>query len=213
MKYKCIIFDCDGVLVDSEGISTRILVEMSRVLGAEIEMNFALDYFSGKSLHSILEFIEGRINKKLPGHFEQDFRKQSFKAFKTELKPIKGIVNVLNNVTVPYCVASSGPPEKIRLNLTTTGLIEKFENRIFSSYEIGSWKPDPGIFEHAARTMGFKPSECVVIEDSVAGIKAARTGGFDVFGFAKGNNHSELERLGAQIFFEMEKLLDMLNEY
>ncbi|WP_242085275.1 HAD family hydrolase [Aestuariivivens sediminis] len=212
MKYKCIIFDCDGVLVDSEDISTRILVEMSRVLGAEIDMNFAVEYFSGKSLKSILEFIESLIDNKLPGHFEEEFRRQSFKAFKTDLKPIKGIYNVLEKITVPYCVASSGPQEKIRLNLTTTGLIEKFENKIFSCYDIGSWKPNPEIFEYAATSMGFEPSECVVIEDSTAGVKAAKRGGFDVFGFANRNNHIELENHGARIFFEMEKLIALLNE-
>ena len=87
----------------------------------------------------------------------------------------------MQKIKVPFCVASSGPVEKIRLNLTTANLIDKFEGRIFSSYDIGSWKPEPGIFLHAAKTMGYSPEECLVIEDSIAGIKAAVAGGFKVY--------------------------------
>ncbi|GAA3585400.1 HAD family hydrolase [Snuella lapsa] len=210
MKYKCIIFDCDGVLVDSEEISNRVLIEMMDAIGVKMEMEYAMENFTGKSLNSILKYLEGQINRELPSHFEKEFRERTFKRFKTDLKPIKGIHTLLDKIKVPYCVASSGPTEKIKLNLTTTGLIGKFENKIFSSYEIGSWKPSPGIFEYAAREMGFKPSECAVVEDSIYGVIAAKRGGFDVFGFANGNNKSELENEGAIVFFEMEKLIDFL---
>ncbi|MDG1954462.1 MAG: HAD family hydrolase [Polaribacter sp.] len=212
MKYKCIIFDCDGVLVDSEGISNRILVEMANSVGAKIELKYALENFAGKSLKSVFEHIEKLIEKKVPDSFEKEYRKKTFKAFKTELKPIRGIHNLLNEISVQYCVASSGPTKKIRLNLTTTKLIEKFENKIFSSYEIGSWKPNPEIFEYAAEKMGFKPNECVVIEDSMAGIIAARKGGFDVFGFTNEENKKDFENEGAKVFFEMGELNELLTE-
>ena len=211
MKYKCIIFDCDGVLVDSEEISNTVLIEMANSVGAEINMEFALENFAGKSLKSVFEHIEKLIDKKLPSYFEKEFRERTFRSFKTDLKPIKGIQDLLEKISVSYCIASSGPIEKIRLNLTTTGLIEKFENRIFSSYEIESWKPNPKIFKYAAEKMGFKPNECVVIEDSVSGVKAAKSGGFDVFGFANGKNQIKLEDEGAIVFFEMEKLYELLN--
>ena len=212
MKYKCIIFDCDGVLVDSEGISNSILVEMANSVGAKIELKYALENFAGKSLKSVFEHIEKLIEKKVPDSFEKEYREKTFKAFKTELKPIKGIHNLLNEISVQYCVASSGPIEKIRLNLTTTKLIEKFENKIFSSYEIGSWKPNPEIFEYAAEKMGFKPNECVVIEDSMAGVIAARKGGFDVFGFTNEENKKDFENEGAKVFFEMGELNELLTE-
>ena len=210
MKYKCIIFDCDGVLVDSEGISIGILLEMANPLGAEIGQEYALRNYAGKSLKSVLADIESRLTEKLPQHFETRYRERTYEAFRSDLKPIEGIHKLLNQINIPYCVASSGPPEKIRLNLTTTGLIEKFENHIFSSYEINSWKPDPGIFEYAAGKMGFPPSECAVIEDSIAGIKAAVKGGFDVFGFVNPGNQAEMKNEGATTFLRMQELSDLL---
>ncbi|HMB61597.1 MAG TPA: HAD family hydrolase [Eudoraea sp.] len=206
MEYKCIIFDCDGVLVDSEAISTTILVNMANSIGANIEMEGAVDFFAGKSLGSCLAFIESRINRKIPDGFEQTFRKRTFEAFRTDLQPIDGIHSLLEKITIPYCVASSGPVDKIRLNLTTTDLIRKFEGNIFSSYDIGSWKPEPDIFLHAAEQMGFEAGECVVIEDSLAGIIAARTGGFEVFGFANEKNRDIFANEGARVFSDMDTL-------
>ena len=183
---------------------------MCQPFGAKIEMDYAMAHFAGKSLKSNLEHVENLIGIKLPDYFEKEFRKRTFKSFKANLEPIKGIHELLEKIAVPFCVASSGPQEKIQLNLTTVGLIEKFENRIFSSYDINSWKPNPEIFEYAAKTMGFKPNECVVIEDSLAGVKAAKNGGFDVFGFANNHNHAELKKEGATVFFDMEHLYGLL---
>jgi HAD superfamily hydrolase (TIGR01509 family) len=146
----------------------------------------------------------------LPASFETDFRKRSYEAFKTDLKPIKGIHDLLKKIKVPVGVASSGPVEKIRLNLTTTNLIQFFGENIFSSYEIGSWKPDPEIYLHAAKKMGFKPEECAVIEDSLPGIQAAKAGGFDVFGFATERNKDAFEELGATVFFNVDELSKLL---
>ena len=141
MKYKCIIFDCDGVLVDSEAISAKIFQNMAIELGFKIDFETVLEQITGTSMKENLTFFRKNIDGELPTDFEREFRKRTYKAFKTELKPIKGIHNLLNKITVPFCTASSGPFEKIVRNLTTTNLIDKFENRIFSSYEIGSWKP------------------------------------------------------------------------
>ena len=210
MKYQCIIFDCDGVLVDSEGISTRVLLDMANVLGAAIDVDFFERNFAGKSLKSMLEVIDSRIDQPLPSDFEARYRQQTYEAFRREMKPIEGVHQLLDTIKVPYGVASSGPPEKIRLNLTTVGLIDKFEGRIFSSYDIGSWKPDPDIFEYAAREMGFSPQECAVVEDSIAGVMAAMKGGFDVYGFATTKNQRELEKEGATVFFHMDELGDLI---
>jgi len=211
LKYKCIIFDCDGILVDSEEISNSILVQMANEIGAKIEMEYALENFAGKSLKSCLEYIEKRAKKPLAKNFEKEYRNRTFSAFKTDLKPIDGIHKLLDRIEISFCVASSGPVEKIRLNLTTTNLIEKFENRIFSSYEIGSWKPNPKIFEYASREMGFKPNECAVIEDSIAGITAGINGGFDVYGLANQKNKDDFKKAGANVFFGMDELYELLN--
>lgn len=210
MSYKCVIFDCDGVLVDSESISIRVLIEMAQTVGVKIQFEFASNEFAGKALKSMFDYIEERATEKLPESFEQDYRDRTFEAFRKGLKPIEGIHQLLENLEIPYCVASNGPVNKMRLNLTTTKLIDQFEGRIFSAYEIQSWKPDPGIFLHAAKEMGFAPHECVVIEDSISGVKAAKSGGFDVYGFANDHNKDALEREGAKVFHTMNSLHQML---
>lgn len=206
------IFDCDGVLVDSESISARVLMEMAQSIGVKFDMpnEEVIKIFSGVSLKYTLEFVEKKLGSALPEDFEKEYRKQTFEAFKNDLKPVEGIHNLLDKLTIPFCVASSGPHEKIRLNLTLTNLLDKFEGRIFSSYDINSWKPDPGIFLYAAEKMGFKPGECVVVEDSISGVIAARKGGFNVLGFANHNTSKHLEKEGARVFFSMDYLLELL---
>ena len=208
---KCIIFDCDGILVDSETIANQVLLSMSAPFGLKMTMEEAVKNFNGRRLKNIFEQIEKLTNKKLPDSFETDFRKQTFEAFKTDLKAVKGVRRFIENLSVPYCVASSGPVEKITLNLTTTRLIQNFENRIFSSYEINSWKPDPDIFIHACNQMGFKKEECIVIEDSVAGVIAGVKGGFKVFALANENNAQDLLDEGATVFYNYEELEGILN--
>jgi HAD superfamily hydrolase (TIGR01509 family) len=207
---KCILFDCDGVLVDSEAIGNQILLNMAAKYGLKISLNEAYKKFNGRSLKDCFQQIEQLINQPLPENFEIAYRKKSFEAFATQIKPVKGVLKFLNSLTIPYCVASSGPVEKIQLTLKTAGLIDKFENKIFSSYQINSWKPDPGIFLHAAQEMGFSVNECIVIEDSIAGIIAAKRGGFKVFGIANETNSKELENEGAIIFYTFEELATLL---
>src|SRR5665648_73992 len=210
MKYKCIIFDCDGILVDSEAISSKVFIEMAETLGLNIEMEFAMENFSGVSLKSTLEYIETHAETELPDDFEKEFRRRTFELFKTDLKPVNGVPELLNRINVPYCVASSGPLEKLQLSLTTTNLIHKFKNRIYSSYDIGSWKPNPEIFLYAAKEMGYEPKECAVIEDSLAGVKAAKAVGFDVFAFASERNKNTMKELEATVFFDMKELYQLL---
>jgi len=210
MRYNCIIFDCDGVLVDSETISAKIFQQMAKQLGFDLDYEIAIKEFAGASMPENLNFIENNIEDDLPEGFEKEFRRRTYKAFKTELKAIDGVHQLIEKVKVPFCVASSGPVEKIRLNLTTTKLINKFEGRIFSSYDIGSWKPDPGIFMYAAKKMGYSPNECVVVEDSEAGIKAAVSGGFKVFALANKKKKNNFEQLGATVFYTMQELESLL---
>ena len=203
---KCIIFDCDGVLVDTEKIGNGVLLEMASEHGFEMKIEDAYRNFNGRKLKDCFRYIEETIDKELPETFETEFRQRSFSAFKTQVKPMEGIVSFIEKLTIPYCVASSGPVEKIRLNLEVAGLSNKFENKLFSSYQIGSWKPEPGIFLHAAKEMGFDVKDCIVVEDSVAGVRAGIDGGFKVYGFANGYNDNDLEKEGAILFRSYEEL-------
>lgn len=210
-EIKCMLFDCDGVLVDSEEIGNKVLLSMTKEFGLRMTMEEAKMSFSGRRLKDIFQQIENRINQKLPADFEKEYRKRSYEAFKKELKPVKGVKQFIDSLSIPYCVASSGPVEKIKSNLTTTGLAEKFGENIFSSYQINSWKPDPEIFLFASREMGFSPSECIVIEDSRVGVISAIKGGFTVYGFANENNTQVLQDEGAIVFYSFEELNRLLN--
>jgi HAD superfamily hydrolase (TIGR01509 family) len=210
MEVKCIIFDCDGVLVDTEKIGNGILLEMAAEYGFEMEIEDAYRNFNGRNLKDCFLHIEDAIGAKLPESFEAEYREKSFEAFKTQVKPMEGVVSFIEKLHIAYCVASSGPVEKIRLNLEASGLLDKFENKIFSSYQINSWKPDPGIFLYAANEMGFEVSDCIVLEDSKAGVKAGIDGGFRVFGLANGYNNSDLEEEGAMLFYTYEELSDII---
>lgn len=207
--YKCIIFDSDGVLVDSETLSAIVFQEMAGELGFELDFETAVEEFAGSSMNNNLQFIRENIRGTLPNNFEKEFRRRTYELFKTDLKAVPGIVELIGKVQTPFCVASSGPMEKIRLNLGLAGLLERFEGRIFSSYDIGKWKPDPGIFLHAAREMGYAPEDCVVVEDSAAGIRAAVAGGFKVYGLARRQNGALFRQLGAVTFDHM-KILEKL---
>lgn len=209
-KYKCIIFDCDGVLIDSESIAIGVLVDMANYLGANMKFEESLISLKGKAFNLCMELISKRINKPLPINFEADYRVNAFEAFRENIQPIKGINDVVENLTIPFCVASSGPENKIRLNLEITGLLSFFENKIFSCYAIQKWKPEPDIFLWAAKTMGFEPYECLVIEDSVSGVYAAKKGGFDVYGYTEHDYKNELNALADKTFDDMSKLLDLI---
>ncbi|WP_298495149.1 HAD family hydrolase [uncultured Algibacter sp.] len=207
-KYKCIIFDCDGVLIDSESIAIGVLVDMANYLGANMDFKESMIDLKGKSLNSCMALISKRIGNPLPINFESDYRINTFETFRKKIQPIKGIKDVVENL--PFCVASSGPENKIRLNLEITGLLPFFEGNIFSCYAIQKWKPEPDIFLWAAETMGFKPEECLVVEDSISGVRAAKLGGFDVFGYIEHDYNNELAGEANKTFDRMDKLIGML---
>lgn len=192
-KYKCVIFDCDGVLVDSEPIGNQVLVDMANQLGANIDLDYAYKHFKGGSMQSCVDKIELLIKQPIPNDFTSKYRQKSFEAFKANIKPVEGVTELVQNLKIPFCVASSGPENKIKLNLELTGLLPYFEHKIFSCYTIQKWKPSPAVFLWAAETLGFKPEECVVIEDSLTGVQAAKTGGFDVIGYTAHDYNDELK--------------------
>jgi HAD superfamily hydrolase (TIGR01509 family) len=206
MNVEGIIFDCDGVLVDSEPLSIKALLTLAWPYGCNISMYEGMRLFHGKSYSDCEELIRQRSKKTLASSFEEDYRKLSFSYFEKDLKPVKGVKAFINELNIPFCVASSGPPDKIRLNLKLVNLLDKFDGHIFSCYEINSWKPDPAIFLHAADKMNFSNNNSIVIEDSVPGVTAAVRGGFKVFAFANANTEKELRKAGATVFHYFEDL-------
>ena len=210
MKYKCIIFDCDGVLVDTEEITSKVLAEMAVARGIPMTVDRLMTDFKGVALNKIVAHFEAVGGRALEDGFVPEFREKTFAAFARELQPIDGIVEVLDGVGVPFCVASSGPRNKIELNLRTVGLLDRFRGNIFSCFDIGKWKPDPAIFERAVAHLGYAPADCLVVEDSISGVTAARRGGFDVCGFSEEGERADYEALGAIFITDIRQVLDVL---
>jgi len=205
-KYKCVIFDCDGVLVDSEPIGNQVLVDMANELGANIDLDYAYKHFKGGKMQSCVDKISELINQPISEDFTTEYRRKSFEAFKANIKPVEGVTELIQSLKIPFCVASSGPEDKIRLNLELTRLLPYFENKIFSCYAIQKWKPSPAVFLWAAQTLGFKPEECVVIEDSLTGVRASKNGGFDVVGYIAHDYNNELKSEASYTFDSMEAI-------
>jgi HAD superfamily hydrolase (TIGR01509 family) len=207
-----IIFDSDGVLVDSERIALTVLAQAASEEGAPIGLDEAIRSFRGVKMADCVREIERRSGRRVRENFIADVRQATALAFDAELKPVEGIQAALAEITFPVCVASNGPMSKLTHTLGLTKLLSHFEGRIFSAYEVGSWKPDPGLFLHAAQALGVHPSRCVVVEDSLSGILAAKAAGMPVLGFTGGDPEIELEleAAGADLFHRMSDLPALL---
>lgn len=200
---ELVVFDCDGVLVDSEMLASTVLAEQLQDCGLSITADDCRQQFTGRSLSSVIDMVERQWLVKLPDDFLIKLRQRDVIVFEKELRPIAGVAEVLEGLSLPFCVASSGGLIKIRHSLTLTGLINHFEPHIFSAEQVAKGKPAPDLFIHAARTMGVAPEKCLVIEDSVAGVTAAIAAGMMVLGFAGGSHitpetMTALQRAGAK---------------
>lgn len=180
-RIDAVLFDCDGVLVDSERVAVECIIEFAARFGARFEFDEALVRFTGARMADNLRDIEERGKCKLPGDFEDELRSHMAVQFETRLRPIDGAAALVESLDMPYCVVSNGPRSKMEVTLRVTGLLEHFAGRIVSAYEVGVWKPDPGLFLHAARMLGTPPERCAVVEDSDYGIAAGVTAGMQVF--------------------------------
>jgi HAD superfamily hydrolase (TIGR01509 family) len=189
-----VIFDCDGVLVDSEPISFAVLRDTLASAGVELEESRAYRRFLGKSMASITRMIAEEFKISLSEEHIEAMRTQLYARFQTELQPIPGVADMLATFGLPHCVASSSQMERIRLSLTITRLIGHFEPNIFSASMVERGKPEPDLFLHAANAMEFDPADCIVVEDSPAGIQAAHSAGMRVFAFT-GGSHAQLSNL------------------
>ena len=186
MALELVIFDCDGVLVDSERIAVKVDVEVFRRLGLTVTEEEVLDRFVGRSDAAIASEIEAELGRPLPADWAEEFMPLYREAYAAELQPVDGVATALDQITVPTCVASSGSHEKMRYTLGLTGLYERFAGRIFSVSEVPRGKPAPDLFLHAAAQMGVDPQDAAVVEDSRWGVEAARAAGMRVFAYAGG---------------------------
>jgi HAD superfamily hydrolase (TIGR01509 family) len=198
---ELVIFDCDGVLVDSERLAVRVDVQVLAALGWPLTEQEVVDRFVGRSHAFFVSEIEAHLGRRLPSDWEDPFQRLYRDAFAAHLTPVPGVVDALDRITLPTCVASSGTHEKMRYTLGLTGLYERFAGRIFSVEEVTRGKPAPDLFLHAAQRMGVEPSACVVVEDSRHGVEAARAAGMLAFGFAGGLTSAERLRGPRTIVF------------
>ena len=206
-----VIFDCDGVLVDSEPLAVAIEAEALAELGWELTPEEVAERWLGRSEESMRADIEAHIGGPAPAGWEDDVQRRKWEAFEAELRPVDGIVEALDAISEPTCVASSGSHEKMRLTLGLTGLYDRFEDRIFSAREVANGKPAPDLFLHAAERMGADPGDCAVVEDSRWGVEAARAAGMRALGYAGGlTSGAVLERAGAEVFGDMRELPALL---
>lgn len=213
MHPSLVIFDNDGVLVDSEPISNRLLAEYLTELGHPTSYEDSLRDYMGSAMHRVHDLVRERSRQELPAGFDDTFHARVFTAFERELRPVSGAEAVLEKLAadgVPYCLASSASHERIRVALRTTGLSGKFEEgRIFSAQDVGRGKPAPDLFLHAARTLGVPPEQCVVVEDSLLGVQAARAAGMTVYGFTAMTPAEKLQDATA-LFASMAELPPLL---
>ncbi|WP_153539586.1 HAD family hydrolase [Streptomyces sp. RB17] len=213
MRYDLVIFDNDGVLVDSEPISNRHLATYLTELGHPTSYEDSIRDYMGSAMHRVHELVLERTGQRLPDDFDDVFHARVFAAFERELQPVAGVAGVLEKLAadgVPYCVASSGSHARIRVGHRTTGLDRWFpEERIFSSEDVGRGKPAPDLFLYAAERMGAAPDRCLVVEDSPLGVQAGVAAGMTVYGFTAMTPAARLA--GAdQLFSSMGELADLL---
>jgi HAD superfamily hydrolase (TIGR01509 family) len=181
---ELVIFDCDGVLVDSEPIAVRVEAGILGRLGMPLSEAEIIERFVGRSPSVMRAAVEAHLGHPLPRDWDTEFQRLYAAAYEAELEPIDGIKEALDQITLPTCVASSSEPGPLRHKLELVGLHERFAGRIFSATEVRNGKPAPDLFLFAAERMGVRPEACVVVEDSRFGVEAARAAGMDVLAYA-----------------------------
>jgi HAD superfamily hydrolase (TIGR01509 family) len=204
-----VIFDCDGVLVDSDRISLRVQAERLCDLGLETSYADCVRDYSGLGMAETLRIIGERLGRPVPEGWEEELAAAVAEAFRVELLPVDGIAAALDQIEPPNCVASNGSQEKMRLSLGLTGLWERFAGRIYSGDEVPRKKPAPDLFLHAAATEGTPPERCVVVEDSPVGVAAALAAGMPALGYAP-EDPQRLRAAGATVFSSMTELPALL---
>jgi HAD superfamily hydrolase (TIGR01509 family) len=209
-SFDLILFDSDGTLVDSEVIMARAWAQYLPVFGMHIAAEEALTRFKGISMLESVTLLEAQRGSAFPESFIPEFRVFMAKLLQEELQPIRGAQALIQSLQTPFCLASNGPREKIELCLGVTGLLPYFEGRIFSAYEIKSWKPDPGLYLHAAQALGVAPERCAVVEDSLPGMQAGIAAGMTVFALQEEEPHPDIPQ-GVHVVRSLNELATLLS--
>jgi HAD superfamily hydrolase (TIGR01509 family) len=215
VERRLVIFDCDGVLVDSEGISNAVLAAALRALGIDISAQEAHDAYRGMFLSEIRADAERRLGAPLPPDFMETFERDREDAFRASLRPVPGAaeaVKAVKELGFDVCVASQGKLSKTELTLTLTGLRDLFGgDAVFSAHSVERGKPAPDLFLHAAATMGVKPDRAVVVEDTMIGVRAALAAGMRVIAYAPDGDRSEFSRAGVGTVGALDHLAGVLS--
>jgi len=209
---ELVIFDCDGVLVDSEPISIAVLVEALAAAGVTMSEEEAHVRFLGRSLKSMSEILHDDYGLAIDAAFLDAMRKVLYERFRAELRAVEGVAETVDALGIAHCVASSSQPDRIRLSLTVTGLLSRFEPNIFSASMVARGKPAPDLFLHASAAMGVAPDYCVVVEDSPAGIAAGKAAGMRVVAFTGGSHAKTPGHRETLLRLEPDALFDDMRE-
>jgi HAD superfamily hydrolase (TIGR01509 family) len=213
---ELVIFDCDGVLVDSEPIANRVLAELLTAEGYPITAEQCEERFTGLRFRAVYGMVEAELGRPLPQSLKAGVHGNILAAFRTGLRPLPGVGEAVRSIPLRRCVASSSAPDWIRTALEVTGLLPLFEPHLFSAVMVEHGKPHPDLFLYAAETMGAAPERCLVIEDSVAGVSAAVAAGMRVIGFTGGGHahgpayRAKLAAAGARTIVDRFEGVDLL---
>jgi HAD superfamily hydrolase (TIGR01509 family) len=206
-----VIFDCDGVLVDSERLSIEVDRQVLAEIGWHLSTDEIIERFVGRSHAYFLTQVEAYLGGPIPDGWDEACEVRYRTAYREHLKPVPGVIDALDQITAQTCVASSGSHDKMRVTLGVTGLWDRFAGRIYSASEVARGKPEPDLFLHAAAQQGWPPSRCVVVEDSPFGVQAALAAGMGVVAYAGGvNTRARLAAPGVTVIEEMRELPEAL---
>jgi HAD superfamily hydrolase (TIGR01509 family) len=211
---QLVVFDCDGVLVDSERLVVDVEARVLTELGWPMTADEVVTRWMGRSTAAQLADVEAHLGPERTARFDELTTAETHAVFERDLTAVPGVEGLLDHleaVRSPTCVASSGTHGRMRRTLGLTGLYDRFDGRIFSATEVAHGKPAPDLFLHAAHRMGFEPQRCTVIEDSVYGVQAAVSAGMQVYGYAGGLTAAPLLRdAGATVVHRMDELVALL---
>jgi HAD superfamily hydrolase (TIGR01509 family) len=208
-KIDLVIFDCDGVLVDSEPLIRTALRKTMSDADLPVPDDAKILHYRGLSSATVVRMIEGEFHVALPD-FGDAWRAQILQQITSSARPIPGVIKALAQIDHAICVASSGEPEKIATSLRVAGMSNFFGNNLFSATQVPNGKPAPDLFLFAAKTMGVPPERCIVVEDAVPGVQGAVAAGMQVLGFAHESDANELAGAGAVTFDSMRELPSLL---
>lgn len=208
-RFDLVIFDCDGVLVDSERLAVRTESQILTELGWPLTEAEVIERFVGRSARYMQHVVEAQLGR--PVDWQRLFESRVREACERELAPVDGVISALDTITVPVCVASSSSQRMLDFKLGLTGLAHRFNGHVFSAEDVAHGKPDPAVFLLAAASMGAASERCAVIEDSVFGVEAGLAAGMTVFAFSGGvTSARQLAREGVVLFEAMDQLPELL---